>query len=408
MKKSYEEEFPILSKETNGKKIAYLDNAATTQKPISVLQAVESYYKEHNANPHRGAYALSMEATDIYENARETVRAFINAKETKEIIFTKSATEGLNLLAYSYGMPFINEGDEILISIAEHHSNLVLWQQVAKAKGAVLKYLYLDSDGRIPETEFEEKLSERTKIVAVAQVSNVLGSIQPIKQIAEKAHEKGAIFIADMAQSVAHMPVDVQDLGVDFAVFSGHKMFAPMGIGVFYGKEELLEKMPPFHFGGDMIEYVSEQEATFAELPQKFEGGTQNVGGAAGLAAAIQYIQQIGFEEIMRIEEELTEYALEKMQEIPYMEILGGKTKEQHAGVISFNIGGVHPHDVATILDTENVAVRSGHHCAHPLMKYYKVNATCRASVCFYNTKEEIDRLVESLKSVRRWMHLES
>jgi len=404
MKNNIKADFPTLDQVVNGHRLVYLDNAATTQKPISVIKAVEDYYNSNNANPHRGAYTLSMKATEIYENARAVVKNFIGAKKTREIIFTKNATESLNLLAYSYGMHFIKEGDEIVISIAEHHSNLVPWQQVVKAKGATLKYLYLNEEGIIPDKEIAEKITERTKIVSVTQVSNVLGTIQPVEQIIRKAHSVGAIAIIDAAQSLPHQKVNVTELDADFIVFSGHKMLAPMGIGVLYGKEELLEEMPPFLCGGDMIEYVTEQDTTFAPLPYKFEGGTQNVGGAAGLAAAIEYLNAFSMDRIRQIEEELTDYAINKLSEIPHIILHGTKDIAKKAGVLSFHVEDVHPHDVATILDASGIAIRAGHHCAEPLMRYMKINATCRASFYLYNTKEDVDRLAQALASVRRWL----
>ena len=401
-------DFPILSHTMNGKPMAYLDNGATTQKPESVVQAICGYYGGCNANPHRGAYELSVKATDIYEDAREKVRGFINAPSSRSVIFTKNATEALNLVAYSYGMHFLKAGDEILISIAEHHSNLVPWQQVAHATGAVLKYINLTPDMNIDIDEVEKKITSKTKLVAVTQVSNVLGLINPVKEIAAIAHKNGAVCVVDGSQSVAHMAVDVQDIDADFFAFSGHKMLSPMGIGVLYGREELLDKMPPFLTGGDMIEYVEEQTTTFAELPQKFEAGTQNVGGAAGLSAAIDYLQDVGFDEIGRIEKDLVDYALPKLRELPYVELYGCDTKQDNkTGIITFNVKDVHPHDVATILDSEGVAVRAGHHCAQPLMKYLGQNATCRTSFYLYNTREDVDRWIEALKKVRKVMHLE-
>ena len=401
-------DFPILSHTMNGKPMSYLDNGATTQKPESVVQAICGYYGGCNANPHRGAYELSVKATDIYEDAREKVRGFINAPSSRSVIFTKNATEALNLVAYSYGMHFLKAGDEILISIAEHHSNLVPWQQVAHATGAVLKYIYLTPDMNIDIDEVEKKITSKTKLVAVTQVSNVLGLINPVKEIAAIAHKNGAVCVVDGSQSVAHMAVDVQDIDADFFAFSGHKMLSPMGIGVLYGREELLDKMPPFLTGGDMIEYVEEQTTTFAEPPQKFEAGTQNVGGAAGLSAAIDYLQDVGFDEIGRIEKDLVDYALPKLRELPYVELYGCDTKQDNkTGIITFNVKDVHPHDVATILDSEGVAVRAGHHCAQPLMKYLGQNATCRTSFYLYNTREDVDRWIEALKKVRKVMHLE-
>ena len=401
MPNEYIKDFPILQKPMNGKSLVYLDNGATTQKPLAVIQAVDDYYTTFNANPHRGAYDLSVKATEIYEGARETVQKFIGAANSYEVIFTKNATESLNLLAYSYGMNFIEAGDEIVISIAEHHSNLVPWQQVAKAKGAILKYIYLDSVGRITQQEIDAKITDKTKIVAVTQVSNVLGIINPIADIVKKAHSVGAVVIVDGAQSVPHFKVDVQALDIDFLVFSGHKMLSPMGIGVLYGKEALLDKMPPFLCGGDMIDYVWEQETTFAPLPAKFEAGTQNVGGAAGLAAAIEYIGKIGFDKIEAIEADLIQYAIPKLKALPYITLYGSDDLSVKTGVIAFNVADIHPHDVSTILDADGVAIRAGHHCAHPLMQYLGVNATCRASLYFYNTREDVDKLIDSLSRVR-------
>ncbi|HCC00053.1 MAG TPA: cysteine desulfurase [Ruminococcaceae bacterium] len=394
-------DFPILQTKANGKRLVYLDSAATSQKPLPVIEAVQKYYESQNANPHRGNYELSVEATEMYEGARETTRAFIHAEHVEEIIFTRNATESLNLLAYSYGMHFINKGDEIVISIAEHHSNLIPWQQVAKARGATLKYLYLDENGRIPQSEIEEKITAKTKLVGITHVSNVLGTVNPVKEIIAKAHHVGAVAVVDLAQSIPHFPIDVQDMDADFAVFSGHKMLSAMGIGVLYGKRELLDKMPPFLFGGDMIEYVYEQEASFAPLPAKFEAGTQNVGGAVGLAAAIKYIQNIGYDHIREIDSRLVHYAFIRLRELPYVTIYGDGGAGNRCGVISFNIKDVHPHDVASILDADGVAIRAGHHCAQPLMRYLGINATCRASFYFYNTREDVDTFVDSVKKVR-------
>lgn len=399
-------DFPLLNNKTSS--IAYLDNGATTQKPESVIQAICGYYGGCNANPHRGAYALSVKATDIYENARAKTAKFINAKRPEEIIFTKNATEALNLVAYSYGLANVGQGDEIVITISEHHSNLVPWQHVAKAKGATLKYIYLEEDGNLSQEDIAAKITERTKIVAVTQVSNVLGLKNDVKSIVQKAHSVGAAVVVDGSQSVAHMKVDVQDLDADFFAFSGHKMLSPMGIGVLYGKYEILDKMSPFLFGGDMIEYVEEQSTTYAELPSKFEAGTQNVGGAAGLSAAIDYLEKIGFDRIEAIEKDLVDYALPKLREMPFIELYGCDSKRANkTGIITFNVKDVHPHDVASILDSQGVAVRAGHHCAQPLMKYLHQNATCRASFYLYNTREDVDRWLEALTKVRRVMHLE-
>ena len=405
----YIRDFPILNQTMNGKPIVYLDNGATTQKPDSVVRAICGYYGGCNANPHRGAYELSVKATDIYESTRAKVAKFINADKDREIIFTKNATESLNLVAYSYGLNNVHAGDEIVLTILEHHSNLVPWQQVAKAKGAVLKYIYLNEDGNLSDEDIDRKITEKTKIVAVVHVSNVLGLVNDVKRVVDKAHSVGAIVVVDGSQSVPHIKVDVKALGADFFAFSGHKMLAPMGIGVLYGREELLENMPPFLTGGDMIEYVEEQTTTFDELPSKFEAGTQNVGGAAGLSAAIDYIESVGFDEIERIERELVNYALPRLRELPYIELYGCDSKlNNKTGIITFNVKDVHPHDVATILDAEGVAIRAGHHCAQPLHRYLSVNATCRASFYLYNSTDDVDRLIEGLKKVRRVLRLDT
>ena len=391
-------EFPTLNKEKNGKRIAYLDSAETTQKPKVVIDAIKDYYENINANPHRGAYELSVLATEAYDEAREKVRKFINAEHFEEIIFTKNATEAFNLLALSYGMNFINEGDEIVISIAEHHSNLIPWQNVAKAKGAVLKYMYTDENGELTEEEVHSKITDKTKIVSITHVSNALGTINPVKEIAEYAHSKGAVVIVDGAQSVPHMKVDVRDINADFLVIAGHKLLAPMGIGALYGKRELLEKMPPVLLGGDMVEYVYEQETTYNVLPYKFEAGTQNVEAAVGLSKAIDYLNEIGMDNVEKIEKELRSYAIEEISKLEYVNIYGPKDIEKRGGVLSFEIKGVHPHDVASIFDTFGVCIRAGNHCAQPLMRYMGINATSRASIYLYNTKEDIDRLVEAIK----------
>lgn len=391
-------DFPTLNREKNGKKIAYLDSAATTQKPNAVINSIKDYYENINANPHRGAYELSVLATEAYDEAREKVRNFINAEHSEEIIFTKNATEAFNLLAISYGMNFINEGDEIVISIAEHHSNLIPWQNVARVKGAVLKYMYTDENGELTEEEVHSKITDKTKIVSITHVSNALGTINPAKEIAEYAHSKGAVVIVDGAQSVPHMKVDVRDINADFLVIAGHKLLAPMGIGVLYGKKDLLEKMPPVFFGGDMVEYVYEQETTYNVLPYKFEAGTQNVEAAVGLSKAIDYLNEIGMDNVEKIEKELMTYAIEEISKLDYVKIYGPKDIEKRGGVLSFEIEGVHPHDVASIFDTFGVCIRAGNHCAQPLMRYMGINATSRASIYFYNTKEDIDRLVEAIK----------
>lgn len=400
MYNKYRDDFPLLKEEgKNG--LVYLDNGATTQKPQRVLDKVMEYYVKENANPHRGLYDLSVKATKSYEEAREEVRKFINSRSEKEIIFTRNTTESINMLAMTYGRQMIQEGDEIVVSILEHHSNLVPWQILAKEKKAVLKFLYLDKDYHIPKEEIENKITDKTKIVAITHVSNALGIKTPVSEIVEKAHRVGAIVVLDAAQSIPHMKIDVQAMDVDFLAFSGHKMLAPMGIGVLYGKEKLLERMPPFLTGGEMIEYVGEQDTTYAPLPLRFEAGTPNVGGAVGLMEAIRYINSIGYEEIERIDKELMKYAYEKMKENPHI-VMYGNPLENQTGIISFNVMDIHPHDTASILDGDNIAIRAGHHCAQPLMKHLRIPATCRASFYIYNTKEDIDALVESLSKVRR------
>lgn len=405
--KDFRADFPLLQRKMNGQPLVYLDNGATTQKPESVVKAICSYYGGCNANPHRGAYELSIQATDIYENARIRTQHFINAQKPHEIIFTKNATEALNLVAYSYGLTFVKPGDGIVITVSEHHSNLVPWQMVAQARGAALKYIYLEKDGNLSDEDIETKITEKTKIVAVTQVSNVLGLVNDVKRIADKAHSVGAVCVVDGSQSVAHMGVDVQTISADFFAFSGHKLLSPMGIGVLYGKEALLEKMPPFLMGGDMIEYVEEQHTIYADLPAKFEAGTQNVGGAAGLTAAIDYLETFTFERVITIEKNLVAYALSQLREIPFIELYGcDSARNNKTGIITFNVKDVHPHDVASILDAQGVAVRAGHHCAQPLMKYLGQNATCRASFYLYNTQEDVDRWVAALKEVRKVMRL--
>ena len=348
-------DFPILE----NREISYLDSGATTQKPIQVIKAVEEFYEKYNANPHRGAYTLSMEATQIYEETRTKIAKFINAKHREEIIFSKNATESLNLIAYSYGMENLKKDDEIVISIMEHHSNLVPWQKVSKVSGSKLNYMYINDEFEISDDEIESKITDKTKVVGIAHVSNVLGTINNVKKIIKYAHKKGAIVVVDASQSIPHMKIDVQDLDADFLVFSGHKMLAPLGIGVLYGKRELLNKMEPFLMGGDMIEYVYEQDTTFAPLPNKFEAGTQNVEGVIGLGAAIDYIETIGYDNIHKIEQEIIKYARQKLSELDFIILYMTPNEENHSGVISFNINGVHPHDVASILDSEGVCVRA-------------------------------------------------
>ncbi len=403
----YLHDFPLLcEKDEKGRRLAYLDNAATTQKPQSVLDAVMEYYQKSNANPHRGIYDLSMKATNAMESSRERIRSFIGAEKTDEIVFTKSATESLNLVAQSYGMSVLQPGDRVVLAVSEHHSNLVPWQIVAKARKAELVYLYTDKTARIIPEEIGDKINERTKIVAVAQVSNVTGVINPVERIIEQAHQVGAVVVVDGTQSVPHMAVNVSSMDADFFAFSAHKMLGPMGFGVLYGKEELLREMPPFLYGGDMIEYVEEQSSTYAPLPEKFEGGTQNVGGAVGLSAAIDYLDKAGMENVRTGEKDLTSCLLDQLHTVPHLHILGPDNPEERIGVVSFVMEDAHPHDIATILNADGIAVRSGHHCAQPFLCRLGVTATCRASLYLYNTEEDIDRLAESLKSVRRWLNV--
>lgn len=386
-------DFPLLLK----RDIAYLDSGATSQRPIQVIKAIEEFYEKENANPHRGSYELSVEATEEYENTRAKIAKFINAKHTEEVIFSKNATESLNLIAYSYGMDNLKKDDEVVISIMEHHSNLVPWQKITKATGSKLKYMYINKNFEISDEEIENKITDKTKIVGITHVSNVLGTINNVKKIIECAHKKGAIVIVDASQSIPHMKIDVQDLDADFLVFSGHKMLAPLGVGVLYGKNEILDKMTPFLMGGEMIEYVYEQETTFAPLPYKFEAGTQNVEGVVGLGAAIDYIEKIGYNQIQELEDEIVSYAKQELSKLDYLTLYITSNSKNHSSVISFNIKGVHPHDVASILDSEGVCIRSGNHCAQPLMRFLDIDSTCRASFYFYNTKEDVDRLVHAL-----------
>ena len=402
--KEIRRDFPILSKEINQKRLAYLDNGATTHKPSYVIDAMSNYNKNFHGNPHRGSHFLSVAATEEYDTSKNAVARFINAKSSDEIIFTKNATEALNLVSSSYGKDNLKNGDEIVIAISEHHSNILPWQRLAKETGAILKYLYVNEDGRITPEEMKEKITNKTKIVSVAHVSNVLGTIHPVKEIIDYAHKMGSVVVIDGAQGVSHVNVNVQDLDSDFYIFSGHKMLGPMGIGVLYGKKELLDNMSPFLLGGDMIEYVYEQEASFAPVPFKFEAGTQNVEGAVGLKAAIEYIEKIGIESIISHERELTSYALEKLLNIPYIHIQGPKSTDSRGGILSFTIDDIHPHDTASILDSYGVAIRAGHHCAQPLMRYMNIPATSRASLHLYNDKDDIDQLIEGIKNVRKWL----
>ena len=399
-KSVYRADFPLLESSD----VIYMDNAATSQRPQAVLDAMNEFYKYHNANPLRGVYKLSVEATEDYENARARVAKFINAAGSEEIVFTRNATESLNLVAYSYGLNNIKAGDEIVVSILEHHSNMLPWQMVARATGAKLVFLDCEEDGEITKAEIDSKINEKTKIVACTQISNVLGIPTPIEYIIEKAHSVGAVAVVDGAQSIPHKKIDVKALDADFFAFSGHKLCGPMGIGVLYGKKELLDAMPPFLSGGEMIEYVTRDSATYAELPHKFEAGTVNAEGAVGLAAAIDYIEGVGYDKIEAIEKELSAYAIETLSKNKYVRILGSKDPKKHSGIINFILEGVHPHDVSTILDSKGIAVRAGHHCAQPLLQHLKINSTTRASLSFYNTKEEIDALSAALSDIRKEM----
>lgn len=393
-------QFPILDQEVNGHPLVYLDSAATSQKPIQVIEALNKYYREYNSNVHRGVHTLGTMATDGYEGAREKVRKFINAKSTEEIIFTRGTTTALNIVAASYGRANLQPGDEIVITYMEHHSNIIPWQQVAKATGATLKYIDLTEDHALSLETVKETITPDTKIVSVMHVSNVLGAINPVKEIAKIAHQHGAIMVVDGAQSTPHMKVDVQDLDCDFFAFSGHKMCGPTGIGVLYGKKELLEKMEPVEFGGEMIDFVNLYDSTWKELPWKFEGGTPIIAGAIGLGAAIDFLEEVGLDNILAHEHKLANYALDRLSEVEGITIYGPK---ERAGVVTFNLDDVHPHDVATVLDAEGVAVRAGHHCAQPLMKYLNVPSTARASFYLYNTEEEIDQLVSSLIKTKEY-----
>ena len=397
-------DFPYLNEKDMGRKIIYLDNSATSQKPISVIKAVEEYYKFQNANPHRGAHYLTVKSTDAYEGAREKVAKFINAKQSAEVIFTRNTTESLNLIAYSYALENLRKGDEILITILEHHSNFVTWQFVAEKTGAILKIAYLNEDFCLDMDDFKKKLSDKTKIVAFTGASNVTSYMSDVEEIVKLAHEKGAIAIVDAAQLASHKAVDVQKMDCDFLAISGHKMLSPMGIGILYGKRQILDSMKPFMYGGEMIEYVYESHSTFAELPSKFEAGTVNVGGTVGLGAAIDYINNIGIDHIYKRESELVSYLVTEMNKIPYVDIYYPQKAKNRGAAVAFNVKEVHPHDTASILDSYNIAVRSGHHCTMPLHAYLNINASCRASLMFYNTKEEIDEFLSHLEDVRRTM----
>ncbi len=396
----FRKDFPILEKED----YIYFDNAATSQRPECVVEAIRDFYENSNANPLRGLYDWSMDATQRYEDARATVADFIGAASTEEIIFTRNTTESLNLVAYSFGLENVNEGDEIVISVMEHHSNILPWQMVARDRKAKLVYLEPDEEGVISPEEYKGKITEKTKIVSIGHVSNVFGITNPVKEIAAYAHEKGATVVVDGAQAAPHIPVNVQELDADFYAFSGHKLMGPMGIGVLYARKTILENMRPFLTGGEMIEYVTREDATYAELPHKFEAGTVNAAGAVGLDAAIKYLQNVGFDFIAEQEHKLTQRMMEGIKKLPYIRIYGSSDPARHSGIVTFTMEGVHPHDISSVLNDDHVCVRAGHHCAQPLMQFIGAGSTARASVYFYNTEEEVDRFLEHLSGVRQVM----
>ncbi|MCI2049413.1 MAG: cysteine desulfurase [Lachnospiraceae bacterium] len=397
---SYREDFPIFK----GSDVIYFDNAATSQRPRQVIEAMRSFNDSCNANPLRGLYDWSVRTTDAYEAARHAVAHFIGAERDCEIVFTRNTTESINLVAYSWGLANLHAGDEIVLTVSEHHSNILPWQMCARRTGARLVYMECEKDGTLPASEYESKITDRTKLVAVAEVSNVLGAVNPIREIADVAHRKGAVVLVDGAQSTPHMPVDVKALGADFYALSGHKMLGPMGIGALYGRIALLEEMQPFLTGGEMIETVTRESATFAPVPEKFEAGTVNAMGAVGLSAAIDYLNGVGFDTIMRKERDLTGLLLDRMRKMPEVTVYGSEDPAKHCGIVTFNIEGCHPHDVASVLDSEHICIRAGHHCAQPLMKYLGVSSTARASLYFYNTEEEVERFADALTKVRGWL----
>ena len=396
----YKKDFPLLK----NSQVAYLDNAATAQRPQAVLEAEKSFYEKYNANPLRGRYELGMEATECYEEAREAVRDFLHAGKSSEIIFTRNTTESINLVAYSYGLTNLKKGDEILVGIDSHHSNLLPWQMVARQTGASLKFLECEMDGRFTEEAVKKAVTSHTKLAAITHVSNVIGRVNPVEDIIKMVHQAGGVVVVDAAQSTPHIPIDVQKMDADFLAFSGHKLMGPMGIGVLYGKEKLLENMPPFLTGGEMIESVTRESAVYAQLPHKFEAGTVNGGGAWGLKAAIDYINSIGFEKIEEKEKTLTAIAMEELKKIPHVHIIGSEDPTEHNGIVSFTIDGVHPHDIASILDSAHVDVRAGHHCAQPLLAYLGVMVTARASISFYNSEEDVRKFTGEVKKIRRMM----
>lgn len=402
LKENIRNDFPIFNRLVNGRKLIYFDNAATTQRPVQVIQAIRDYYENKNANIHRAVHTLSYEATVLYENAHKKVARFINAKNMREIVFTRNATEAINLVAHAWGLWNLHEGDEVIVSLMEHHSNIVPWQMLKKLRGIKLRFIPVDDSGELLIDEYRNMLNERTKLVAITHCSNVLGTINPVKEIVRTAKEAGAITLVDAAQSAPHIPVDVQDIGCDFLVASGHKMLGPTGTGFLYGREELLEKMEPFNYGGDMIEKVTTEGATWNELPWKYEAGTPNISGGIGLGAAVDYLTDLGMENVLTHELALTEYLLNLLKEIDGIKIYGHQDVKNRLGVISFNIEGIHPHDIAGFLDEEGIAVRSGHHCAQPLMRRLGMDNAVRVSFYIYNTVEEIDKFIHILNKIKK------
>ncbi|ARF16624.1 cysteine desulfurase [Sporosarcina ureae] len=405
LSKDIRNHFPILDQEINGHPLVYLDSAATSQKPTQVIETLDHYYRFDNSNVHRGVHTLGNRATDGYEGAREKVRKFINAKSTQEVLFMRGTTTAINTVAQSYGRANVSEGDEIVITHMEHHSNIIPWQQLAKETGAVLKYIDLEEDGTLSLDKVRETITDKTKIVSIMYVSNVLGTMNPIEEITKIAHQHGAVMCVDAAQAAPHLKIDVQNLDCDFLAFSGHKMCGPTGIGVLYGKKDLLNNMEPIEFGGEMIDFVGLYESTWKELPWKFEGGTPIIAGAIGLGAAIDFLEEIGLDAIEQHEHELAGYAMDKMSEIDGLTIYGPRDPDKRAGLVTFNLDDVHPHDVATVLDMNGIAVRAGHHCAQPLMKWLQVSSTARASFYLYNTTDDVDRLVEGLRTTKEYFN---
>lgn len=401
----YRDDFPLIR---DRKDVVYLDSAATSQKPSCVIDKMSGYNRRLHSNIHRGAYEMSLQATKAYDKVRAQVKYLIHASRNEEIIFTKGTTESFNLLAYGYGLPNLKAGDQVVISLAEHHSNILPWQQICRMTGAELVYLPVEDNGRVVDASIETVITHRTKIVSLTMVSNAMGTIQPVEKVIQRAHKVGAVVALDGAQSVPHSKVDVTKLDADFLAFSAHKMFGPTGVGVLYGKYNLLETMVPYQTGGDMIEYVEEQSATFAPIPTRFEAGTPNIEGVIGFGEAIRYIDRVGYKDLQAKEMALTDYALKRLQDTPYIKVYGPETSHERGPVISFGVEDVHPHDVTTILDQDNIAIRAGHHCAQPLMKRLGLPSTCRISFGIYNTEEEIDRLIDSLKGVRKWLGYES